>query len=150
MQSKAQSVDDYIKEFDESEQVILNQFRKTILNALPKGYEEAMQYGMISYQVPLSYYPKGYLNDKENPLPYIALAKQKHHYAFYSMAAYGSKDLFEKEKEKYEAKFGKLDHGASCIRFKSLKKIDFEIVKNLTKAMSMDEFIALYEMSQEK
>ncbi len=145
MHSSAQTADEYISEFSEAEQAVLTKLRKSIKDVLPEGFVEGMQYGMISYFVPLDKYPQGYLNDPAVPVSYIALAKQKNHYAFYSLASYGLKELFEKEKTRYEKTYGKLDHGVSCIRFRNEKKIDLELVKNITKAMSLDEFIAYYD-----
>lgn len=145
MQSSAKTADEYVSEFNSDEQVVLNKLRSAIKEVLPEGYEEGMQYGMISYFVPLSKYPKGYLNDPTVPVSYLAIAKQKHHYAFYSLAAYGLKDLFNKEKERYEKEYGKLDHGVSCIRFKKPQKIDYLMIQNIAKALSIDDFIAYYD-----
>lgn len=150
MQSKAETADAYVLEYSLEEQIILNKLRTAIKEVLPLGYEEQMQWGMIVYCVPLDRYPIGYLEDGITALPYISLAKQKHHYAFYSIASYGAKELFQKEKERYETKYGKLDQGAACIRFRSEKKIDYELVKNLSQAMSVNEFIQFYERSRQK
>lgn len=145
MQSKAKTVDEYIKEFSAEEQDVLNQIRNCILENLPSGYVEGMQYGMMSYYVPLSAYPKGYLNDPDVPVSYIALAKQKHHYAFYSLATYALKELFEKEKKRYEQEYGKLDHGVACIRFRNKNKIDYQMIGRITAALSLEDYIAYYD-----
>ena len=136
MQSKAETADAYVLEYSLEEQIILNKLRTAIKEVLPLGYEEQMQWGMIVYSVPLDRYPLGYLDDGITALPYISLAKQKHH--------------FQQEKKRYETKYGKLDHGAACIRFRSEKKIDYELIKNLSRAMSVDEFIQFYERSRQK
>ncbi|SRX53969.1 hypothetical protein AEQU1_01020 [Aequorivita sp. CIP111184] len=40
---------------------------------------------------------------------------------------------------------GKLDMGKSCIRFKNLKNIPFELLGTLTTKITVDEWIAKYE-----
>ena len=56
-----------------------------ILDNLPEGYEEAMNWGMITYQVPLETYPDTY---NKQPLMYAALASQKNHMAVYLTGIY--------------------------------------------------------------
>ena len=148
MQIFAPSVEAYLKHFSEDEQKVLNTMRSCILEALPEGYEECMQYGMISYVVPLKYYPKGYLQDPSVPLPYLSLAKQKNHYAFYSMGLFAMKEAFDKIKENYEATYGKLDHGMSCIRFRKPTKISYTLIEQVTKEVKMKDFIAFYEKAK--
>ncbi|GAE93194.1 hypothetical protein JCM21714_2247 [Gracilibacillus boraciitolerans JCM 21714] len=48
-------------------------FRKlaqTIEQNLPEGFKLVMQYGMPSFVVPLSTFPKGYHCEKNTPLPF--------------------------------------------------------------------------------
>lgn len=144
MNSKAESVEQYLLELNETDRVMMQNLRQSILKALPQGYIEVMQYGMISYVVPLTMFPQGYLNDPSVPLPYVSLAKQKNHFAFYAMSLYALEELFDKEKKRYEAQRGKLDHGMACIRFKSEKKIDFELIEKITQAMPIKTYIEYY------
>ncbi|MGI9584813.1 MAG: DUF1801 domain-containing protein, partial [Acidimicrobiia bacterium] len=80
MRSDATSVDQYLAELPDDRRAAIETVRDTILANLPDGYEEAMNWGMITYQVPLATYPDTY-NGK--PLMYAALASQKHHMAVY-------------------------------------------------------------------
>ena len=54
-----------------------------MLEALTEGYEEAMAWGMLTYQVPLSRYPDTY-NGKA--LAYAALASHKNYVSLYLMS----------------------------------------------------------------
>ena len=54
--------------------------RKVILKNLPKGYAEVMQYGMISYVIPLGKYPDTY---NGQALAYLSLASQKQYMSIY-------------------------------------------------------------------
>jgi hypothetical protein len=82
------SVSDYINKLDAQDQLAIQSIRKAIKDHLPKGFEECMSYGMISYVVPHATYPKGYHCKPEQPLPFVSIASQKNHYAIYHMGIY--------------------------------------------------------------
>ena len=126
----------------------LQKVREIIKKNLPAGFEEGMQYGMVSYFIPLSAYPNGYLNDKKTPLPYIALASQKHHMAIYHMGIYGSLDGEKWIKDEYEKAGKKLDMGKSCIRFKKLEDLPLDIIGQAAAIVNPDQYINLYEQSR--
>ena len=90
VKSDAETVDAYLAELPDDRRKVVEQVRETILANLPEGYEEAMGWGMISYQIPLARYPDTY-NGK--PLAYINLAAQKRHYALYLMGVYQDEAL---------------------------------------------------------
>ena len=146
MQSKAITPDQYIAELPEDRKEVMQILRKTIKKNLPKGFDETMQYGMISYVVPHSLYPDGYHCKPTDALPFISIASQKNHIAFYHMGIYGDPDLlkwFTEEFPNYGK--GKLDMGKSCIRFKNPKNIPFDLLGKLTTKISVDEWIKKYE-----
>ena len=90
MQSKATSVDQYLAGLPADRRDAIEAVRAVILENLPKGYEEGMQYGMIGYYVPHRVYPAGYHCDPLQPLPFAALASQKNHMSLYLMCIYGN------------------------------------------------------------
>lgn len=146
MQSKATTPKEYIDELPEERKEAITKLRKTILNNLPKGFEEVMGYGMIGYVVPHSKYPDGYHCDPKTPLPFINLASQKNHIGFYHMGIYSDPKLlkwFTTEYPKHVS--GKLDMGKSCIRFKKMNKIPFELLGELVSKMTPDDWIERYE-----
>jgi len=53
------TVQDYIEKLPDERKEAFNRLRETILEHLPKGFEECISYGMIGYVVPHSLYPKG-------------------------------------------------------------------------------------------
>ena len=59
-QSVAQTVADYLAELPPDRRETIAAVRQIILENLPEGFQEAMQYGMISYVIPLERYPKTY------------------------------------------------------------------------------------------
>lgn len=67
--SMAASPEEYLAELTEDRRTALTAVRKVILDRLPEGFEETMQYGMIGYAIPLEKYPKTY---NGQPLNYAA------------------------------------------------------------------------------
>ena len=146
MQIQADSPEHYIGRLPDDRKAIIETLRKQILQNLPSGFAELMSYGMISYVVPHSVYPKGYRTDPKQPLPFISIASQKKHVAVYHMGLYSNKELlgwFTAEYPKYVST--KLDMGKSCIRFKNAKKIPFELIGELASKMTVAEWIEIYE-----
>jgi uncharacterized protein YdhG (YjbR/CyaY superfamily) len=151
MQSKTQNVEDYLKELPQDRKEAMSKLRKTILNSLPKGFEECISYGMIGYVVPHSIYPKGYHCDIKLPLPFVNIASQKNFIAMYHMGIYTNQTLlnwFVDEYPKHSKQ--KLDMGKSCIRFKKPETIPFELIGELMTKMSVQDYINHYESNLKK
>ena len=139
-------VDRYIQAQPENRQAALSALREAVAKSLPEGFGEQMQYGMISYVVPLSLYPAGYHTKPGEPLPFIALANQKQYLALYHMGIYGDPDLLVWFERAYaELGIGKLDMGKSCIRFRKPEAIPLALVKELCAKMTPQAYIAMYE-----
>ena len=146
MTSKATTPEEYIQEAPEERQEALKKLRKTIQQNLPKGFEEGMQYGMIGYYVPHSVYPTGYHCKPEEPLPFMSFASQKNSVNLYHSGIYANKklhDWFVKEYPKHVKT--KLDMGKSCVRFKKVEHIPYDLIAELVQKMSMEEWISIYE-----
>ena len=146
MQYKADTIDNYISQLPEERIKPINNLRKQILDNLPKGVEERISYGMIGYIIPHSIYPDGYHCTPELPLPFMNLASQKNFIAVYSMVIYAKKDLYDWFVSEYAKRCKyKLDMGKSCIRFKRMDDIQFDLIGELTAKVSAQEWIDLYE-----
>lgn len=150
MQSDATSVEAYLDELPEDRRAAISAVRSTVLAHLPDGYEEAMQYGMIGYVVPLSRYPDGYLGKKDVPLPYISLASQKNYMSIYLMTIYGNAEHETWFKAAYSASGKKLDMGESCVRFKKLDDLPLDVIARAVALTPVDEVVAAYEASRKK
>lgn len=151
MRSEAKTPNEYFKSLPEERKEAMDELRKTILKNLPKGFEEAMGYGMVGYCVPHSIYPSGYHCDPKQPLPFMGLASQKNFIAFYHMGIYANKDLqdwFVNEFPKH-SKY-KLDMGKSCIRFKKTDGIPYKLIGELVKKVSVKDWISNYEKAFKK
>lgn len=146
MKIEANTPEDYLAQVPEERKPYFEQLRQIILENLPEGFAEMMGYDMIAYSVPLSRYPDGYHCDPKVPLPFMNLASQKNFIAFYHMGLYAQPDLVAWFQEAYpkHAK-RKLDMGKSCIRFKKMDDIPYELIGELVQKMSAEEWIDLYE-----
>ena len=121
--------------------------RQVILDHLPDGYEEAMNWGMITYQVPLSRYPDTY---NREPLMYAALASQKDHMALYLIGIYANDPMRQHFEDEYRATGKKLDIGKSCVRFKTIDDLPLDLVAKAIAAFDVDSFIEEFERARKK
>ena len=132
--------DDYIK--------IFNIFKEN----LDKNIECVIQYGMPTFIIPKSIYPSGYHVSNE-PLGIVSIAAQKQHIAIYHMGMYINEEnnLMNWYKNIYISRNKYVpDLGKSCIRFKSVKSIDYQLIEELSKKISMNDFIDMYEKVRKK
>lgn len=140
--SNAATVKDYLSELPEDRRKAIATVRKEIRKNIPKGYVETMQYGMISYIIPLKRFPETY---NKQPLAYVSLAVQKNHMAVYMMGIYGDPKLRRSFESNYKKSGKRLDAGKCCVRFKKLEDLPLEVIAEAVAAMSVEDFIALYE-----
>lgn len=148
MDHDIKSVKEYLERLPEERREAVERLREMILANLPKGFEETISYGMISYVVPHSIYPKGYHVNPEEPLPFISLASQKNHIAVYHSGVYMIPELEEWFRDEYARRVDtKLDMGKSCIRFRNPKKIPYDLLEELMNKVSVEEYVDLYERS---
>lgn len=146
MTSKATTPEQYIQELPEDRVEAITKLRKVINDNLPKGYQEEMSYGMIGYVVPHSIYPAGYHCTPKLPLPFMSFASQKNSVNFYHMGIYANPELFNWFTSEYpKHSSAKLDMGKSCIRFKKMDQIPFELIGQLVQKMSVEDWISCYE-----
>ncbi|MGD2120485.1 MAG: DUF1801 domain-containing protein [Gemmatimonadota bacterium] len=144
--SKASTVEEYLQELPAERREVVSSVRDVILENLPDGYQETMNWGMIAYEVPLERYPDTY---NKQPLMYMALAAQKSHYAVYSSGVYMDPRGEDWVRTEFEKAGKKLDMGKSCIRFKTLGHLPLKVVGEIAGAQEVDEFIRVYEKSRE-
>ena len=146
MQYKASNAEEYIQQIPDERKAVFSKLRRIILEHLPKGFQEGISYGMIGYVVPHSLYPSGYHCDPKLPLPFISIASQKNFIAFYHMGIYAQKKLLDWFVSEYPKHCKtKLDMGKSCVRFKKMEDIPYDLIAELCKQMTPEEWIALYE-----
>jgi hypothetical protein len=147
MQSKAETVEDYLDELPHDRREAIATVRDVINQNLPEGYVEQMAWGMVSWVVPLADYPDTY-NGK--PLCYVSLASQKNHMAVYLMGLYtggGDEAWF---RQQYADRGMKLDMGKSCVLFKRLDELPLDVLGEAVARIRVGEFLARYEQSRKR
>ena len=154
MQSKAPTVQAYLRSLPEDRRAAISTVRDVILNNLDPSYEEGIQYGMIGYYVPHRVYPKGYHCDPRQPLPFAALASKKNYMSLHLMSVYGGGDgdgsgnRHAKWFREAWAKTGKkLDMGKACIRFKKVDDLPLDVIGEAIKRVPASLYIQLCEAS---
>lgn len=151
MQIEANSPEDYLSKIPRERRPIMEKLRAVIKANVSAEVEECINYGMIGYVIPHSVYPNGYHVNPKLPLPFMHIASQKNFIALYHSGIYMDEALmkwFVNEYPKYSKT--KLDMGKSCIRFKKVDQIPFELIEALTQRMTGNEFITLYESNLNK
>ena len=151
MKYEAKSPEEYIKLLPEERQVPFQKLREIILKNLPEGFEETISCGIIGYVVPHSIYPNGYHCNPKLPLPFINIASQKNFIALYHMGIYANKKLFDWFVSEFPKHSNlKLDMGKSCIRFKNINQIPYELLEKLVSKISPTKWIEIYEKNYKK
>ncbi len=145
MTGRAATVKEYLAEQSPERREALAAVRQVILENLPVGYVEVMQYGMISYVIPLARYPKTY---NKQPLAYISLAGQKRHMSVYLMGVYCDPEMESWFVQRYRASGKRLDMGKSCVRFRALGDLPLDLVSEAVAMTSVEDFIECYETAR--
>lgn len=146
MQIKADTPDHYVDQLPDDRKLAINKLRKAILANLPKGFVETISYGMIGYVVPHTLYPNGYHCDPKLPLPFICIASQKNFIAIYHMGIYADPKLMDWFVNEYPQHCKtKLDMGKSCLRFKKMDEIPYQLIAELSKKVTPKQWIESYE-----
>lgn len=146
MKIEANTIDEYISKCPEDRQHALHKLRQVILDNIPVGFKEELNYGMPGYVVPHDLYPAGYHCDPKLPLPFCNFASQKNFIAFYHSGMYSDekiKDWFVEEYKKTVPT--KLDMGKSCVRFKNPEHIPFALIGELMQKITVQQWIDMYE-----
>ena len=137
----------YLASLPAERRAVIAAVRDVINARLPDGYVETMNWGMLSYEIPLSRFPVTY--DKQ-PLAYVALAAQKHNYAIYMMNVYGEKQLLDRLLAAYAA-MGRLpDMGKCCIRFRKLEELPLDVIGDIVASTSVERMIAAHNSAPRK
>jgi uncharacterized protein YdhG (YjbR/CyaY superfamily) len=139
MKSNAKTVQEYLDGMPPERREAIKKVRQTILENLPEGYQEALNWGMITYQVPLEVYPDTY---NKQPLMYAALVNQKNHMAVYLTGIYMDDKLSRDFQEAYQKTGKRYDIGKSCVRFRKLEDLPLPVIADSIRALEMDEFIS--------
>jgi uncharacterized protein YdhG (YjbR/CyaY superfamily) len=151
MKYEASTPEEYISQLPEDRQPVIEKLRTIIKENLPDGFEEGINYNMLGYYVPHSIYPDGYHCDPKLPLPFMNLASQKNSVNLYHSGIYANPEIhdwFVNEYPKHSKR--KLDMGKSCVRFKKMDDIPYDLIAELCKKITVEDWINTYETNVKK
>ena len=123
--SKPTTVAAYLAGLDPERRALISKVRQVVKTNLPRGYAEGMDYGVITWSIPLSKFSDTY---NGRPLCYAALAAQKAHNALYLMGVYGDPKQQTFLREEFRKRGLKLDMGKSCLRFKRIEDLPLDVI----------------------
>ena len=138
-------VAEYLASLPDDRRATLTIVRDVILANLPQGFVEGMQYGMLSYMIPLERYPKTY---NGQPLCYVGLAAQKRYSSLYLMNVYGEREATFRTA--YAASGKKLDMGKSCVRFRKVDDLALDVIGRQIASDTAESFIQYYEAARQR
>src|SRR3954470_5410301 len=145
----ASTVTEYLAALSPERRDALNEVRRGINRALPPGYKEGIQFGMISWFVPLSSYPAGYGGNPKVALPLISVASQKSYMALHMICFYGQPELREWFTAQYAKSGKKLDMGQGCLRFKTLPDLALDVVEKTIAQLPVEKYTVGYQAMRE-
>lgn len=140
--SAAQTVDAYLADLPEDRRAAISAVRQTILRNLPTGYQEVMQYGMVSYVIPLSRYPNTY---NRQPLALASLGSQKNYMSVHLMPVYWDPQSEAWFTQRYKESGKRLDMGKACVRFRTLDDLPLDLIGEVVARTPVDEYLKHYE-----
>ena len=145
MKQAASDVDSYIAALPNDRREALTQLRDAIVTNIPEGFQEVLA-TTPSYVVPLSIFPDGYHCTPNTPLPFLGFASQKNFVALYHFGMYVDQDLMQWFVGEYPKHVStKLDMGKSCVRFKKMDQIPFELIGQLAAKRTVDDWVSCYK-----
>jgi len=71
VRSEVFTIEEYLEELDPDRRTVIVAIRECVLRNLQEGYDEQMQWGMITYEIPLQTFPDTY---NKQPLMYADIA----------------------------------------------------------------------------
>lgn len=149
---KKSVADNYFDSIEDPERkTAMLKLREIIKKNLPKGFEEYFAYGMPGYAIPHSIYPDGYHCDPKLPLPFTSIANQKNFIAVYHMGLYAMPELMNWFTTEHASRVKrKLDMGKSCIRYKKIDEIPYDLIGELMAKVTTKQWIEFYEKTYKK
>ena len=144
VQSSAKTVAAYLKELDPERRTTITPVLQCLRKNIREGFVESMNWGMISYEVPLSVFSDTY-NGK--PLLYCSVAAQKRHYAVYLMNVYAGSRYLDLLEAGYEKAGLKLKMGKCCVRFTNLDQVHLPTIGKVVRACSVNQWVRIHQAS---
>lgn len=145
--NKARTVSEYLEQLPPERRGTLSAVRDVVLENLPKGYEESIDWGAITYAIPLADYPHTH---NGHPLCVAALSAGKQYCSLHLMAAYGDPKTRKWLEDQFRKTGKKLNMGKACVRFKTPDDLPLDAIAALVAKITPDKYIKTYEAGRKK
>ena len=129
----------YLKELPTDRRRELSRVRTMVRKHLPAGYRETMNWGMITYEVPLTRHAAA----NGQPLCFAALAAQKNYLSPYFMPI--DAKVLARLRAAFTQAGKKFDMGKSCIRFKQADDLPLDAIGAEIAAVPLERYVAYVE-----
>ena len=143
--STAKTPAEYLESLPADRRATIAAVRDVVNKYMPQGYQEAMTWGAITWEVPLTRFPK---TPNGQPLCYVSLAAHKRFCTLYLMGAYSNSKQYADLKQAFAKAGKKFDMGKSCLHFTRPDDLALEAIGKVIASYSPDEWIAVMEKSR--
>ena len=144
---KSKTVAQFLAALPADRREVADEVLTLVRKNMPKGYEESMALGVVTWSVPLTVLPDTY---NGQALWYVAFAATKVGFSLYLMSVYGNKEREAVIKAAYTKAGKKLDMGKACLRFKTIDDLVLRAVKDAIKIVPMKTYVAMYRAVRAK
>lgn len=138
MKSSATTVAEYLAELEPGRREVVAAVRDVISRNVDPGMVETVQWGMITWVIPMQVSGPTY---NKQPLAPFALAARKNSLSLHMMSLYvgavGSNWFVDAWKKTGK----KLDMGKGCIRFKKVEDLPLELIGKAVKRVTVKKFL---------
>ena len=145
--SGAKTPAEYLASLPAERRAVIAAVRDVVNQYIPTGYQEAMNWGAITWEVPFSRFPK---TPNGQPLCYVSLAAHKNFCTLYLMGAYANSRQFAELKQAFAQAGKKLDMGKSCLHFKEPEDLELNAIGKVIASYTPDQWIAVMEKSRKR
>jgi hypothetical protein len=144
--SNAKTVPEYLASLPPDRRKVVREARAFVKRHIDKGFKESMNWGAITWAIPLSKYPGTY---NKQPLCYAALAAQKNNTTLYLMGVYANPKKYAWLKDEFKKAGKRFDMGKSCLHFKTMDDLP-DAVGAMIASITPEKYIAHYEKNRPK
>ena len=142
--SRATTVADYLAELPADRRAEIESVRDLVNSALPAGYVERMNWGVICWEVPVEVSGPTY---NGRPLMYAGLGAQKNSNSLY-LCTYMSEERSRELKAGFDAAGKKLNMGKGCVRFKKPDDLALDAIRNDIASSTPEQFVQMHRTAR--
>jgi len=147
VRSAAKTPAEYLKSLPADRRAAIAAVRDVVNQHIPAGYQEAMNWGGITWEVPLSRFPK---TPNGQPLCYVSLAAHKNFCTLYLMGAHSNSAQYLSLEQAFAKSGKKFDMGKSCLHFTQAQDLELEAIGKVIASYTPEQWIAVMERSRRR